>query len=219
MTREIHLMRKRLAEPMVTVAMACTLFDCREKSKSLIKRGLKKLKGKFQVGILPAVTSCMVCQCIPPLQTDRTWHFQHDDGLLQPGAVPPPISSSPHHSTLSPSFLHNDGSCSSSQSISSEHTDSREDLDLEGHSFIPRGATLDHNSPVTLRQKRQLKTQSMFLPTKDIASPQYGPDQTEDIVSLLDFLDETNKRPNRVSRGGECMLVLLVLVVRRVCWY
>ena len=69
MTREIHLMRReRLAEPMVTVAMACTLFDCREKSKSLIKRGLKKLKGKFQVGILPAVTSCMAS--VYPSPTD-----------------------------------------------------------------------------------------------------------------------------------------------------
>lgn len=147
----------------------------------------------------------MLCVFYP--QGERTWHFQPDEGTLQPPAAQSiATTSSPHHTTIRPpSFLHNnDGSCSSSQSISSaEHTDSREDLDLANfdvHGFVPRGPTLDHNSPVTLRQKRQLKTQSMYLPAKpDPASSHFHSDQPEEIVSLLDFLDETNKRPNRVS--------------------
>ena len=76
------------------------------------------------------------------------------------------------------------------------------------HLLIPRGPTLDSNSPVILRQKRALKTQSLFLPHSKFpgqVTPRLDLDKPEEMMTLLDFLDENTQRPNRVSpgRGGE----------------
>ena len=102
-----------------------------------------------------------------------------------------------------------DGSLSSNHSISSNshHSDSYDELEGQSNSvpdmstvggFIPRSATLTKNSPVVLRQR---KTQSLFVPP--ISAPQLSqminsPSMRPDIISLEEFLAETNKTPNRV---------------------
>lgn len=65
--------------------------------------------------------------------------------------------------------------------------------------YLPRGPLLSGNSPVTLRKR---KTQSMIVPSTTDGSlppPFFLPEKHSDVMSLEEFLAETNKTPNRVS--------------------
>ena len=137
------------------------------------------------------------------LQTRSHTFELPDTGLLQGAGSG--TSFSPHH-TLPAAYMRSDGSWSSNQSISSgsHHSDSHEDLDHAGSShdvnqLVPRRAALAGHSPVTLRQP---KTQSLIVPpTFDVGSPYMVPERHNDIMSLEEFLAETNKTPNRVRDG------------------
>lgn len=168
---------------------------------------------------------CTLVILFHSLQSGGTHTFGKDDGLM---------SASGAASRTLPSVFRQDGSCSSSQSISSEasnQTDSRDDLDktasgsdLHMPYLIPRGPT-QGNSPVTLRNKRSLKTQSMYLPPT--GSHGHSQNENDDVVSLMDFLDENNKTtPNRVGVlvcvcgwvGGLCVRELVSYSFRESTW-
>ena len=69
--------------------------------------------------------------------------------------------------------------------------------------FLPRGPLLAGSSPVTLRKR---KTQSMIVPSShdgpsigsSAVTPFMLPEKQSDVMSLEEFLAETNKTPNRV---------------------
>lgn len=150
------------------------------------------------------------------LPQSRTHRFDLPDaGLIQPGSTPG-MALSPH-STLPANFPPRDGSLSSNQSISSGNSlqsDSHDDErpgstgDLST-GFIPRAATFNPNTPVTLRQR---KTRSLALPSNTkmanlaqiYGSPKMFAAHANDVLTLDDFLAETEKTPNRVSLFMDC---------------
>lgn len=131
---------------------------------------------------------------------------------------PASTSYSPRHTINFPASYHlqrGDGSSSlsSNQSISSNshHSGgSNENLDPMGsapdvNQMQARGPFLPGATPVTLRQR---KTQSLIVPSStdvlsSLSSASYLPGgprdkSSPDVMSLEEFLAETNKTPNRV---------------------
>ena len=134
------------------------------------------------------------------------------------GMEPASTSYSPRHTINFPASYHlqrGDGSSSlsSNQSISSNshHSGgSNENLDPMGsapdvNQMQARGPFLPGATPVTLRQR---KTQSLIVPSStdvlsSLSSASYLPGgprdkSSPDVMSLEEFLAETNKTPNRV---------------------
>ena len=152
----------------------------------------------------------------PPFQ-GRSHTFEHNEAgvtmvghhtssagsLNSAGALQSPS----HLSSLPPYSLH-DGSMSSSQSISSSnsgrHSEGmQEEYDETGgaSSLIPRAPTLDGNPFIRPRRGRSytLPAGSKLKRPTHASSPSFQPERTDELMSLEDFLAESDKTPNRVS--------------------
>ncbi|XP_019849313.1 PREDICTED: girdin-like [Amphimedon queenslandica] len=192
---ELEKEKNKLSEQLIhqqkqTMAMEMDMLRKREKSKNLLKKGLKKLKNKFQ---------------------NNSYKIPEIEGVEPASST----SYSPRHTiNFPPSYLARGGdgsSLSSNQSISSNshHSGgSNENLDPMGsapdvNQYVPRGPFL--NTPVTLRQR---KTQSLIVPSStdvlpsSLSSVSYLPGgmrdkSSPDVMSLEEFLAETVKTPNR----------------------
>lgn len=166
-------------------------FFKKGKSKNLLKRGFKKLKGKIQ---------------------GRSHTFEHAEGgmightssagsLNSAGALQSPS----HMSGLPPYSLH-DGSMSSNQSISSSNSgrpseggpEEYDQLDPAGaSSLIPRAPTLDPFVRPRRGRSYTLPAGAKIRHPTHASSPGFEPERTDELMSLEDFLAESDKTPNR----------------------
>jgi hypothetical protein len=159
----------------------------RSKGKNLLKKGFKKLKGKIQVH----------------RTAGRSHTFEHGDldGTQSPSHVAMGL----------PPYAIHDGSMSSSQSISSSNSgrdvaEPQEEgetphdgaIAAAGQSgLIPRGPTSMETPPYMRKKRSNTMPSNVKLRHPPASSPQIMPDINEHLISLEDFLAESDRTPNR----------------------
>ncbi len=95
-----------------------------------------------------------------------------------------------------------DGSMSSSQSISSSnsgrHSDGAEEFQEGPEGLIPRAPTLEGSPFLRPRKGRSYTLPAGVTRPHAASSPSVQPESVDDLMSLEDFLAESDKTPNRV---------------------
>lgn len=177
------------------------------KSKNIIKRGFNKLKGKIQVRSAPSkLVHCLPMLSFqspsfhPPTHQGRSHTFEHSEVGGAAGFTPSMTASPSHPGTLTTPHP-KEGSMSSNLSISStstgRHSDgATEEADgVSASSLVARGPVVD-STPYVRPKKRSSTLPHLSRPSQTPGSTTSGV-LDPDLMSLEDFLNESDKTPNR----------------------
>ena len=180
------------------------------KSKNIIKRGFNKLKGKIQVRhkLQQLASSLLISPPLPsslsffPFFQGRTHTFEHSDIH---GGMTPSMTSSPSHTGVLTTPHPKEGSMSSNQSISStstgRHSDGGGTEEADGGgmaaSLVARGPMVDSTPYIRQKKARASTLPHLSRPGGGGQTPGSAAGIDPDLMSLEDFLNESDKTPNR----------------------